>query len=179
MLAKLGDGDLVLANAGGRIGDVFKEVERGLRTREQNKIDHPGSVGDPDGFDCSRTAWAIGFGRSESMLRDGTDALDDYLRQTDDGSPGGRRANANPLKAESELKIGDIVRFSQGGGAKHFANFIFFDNKGAPVVFSKSGTVGPYEVGTAKEIGDKWQYGKVQPLNGTNDKTGYYRSVRR
>ncbi len=173
IINKLGDGNLRLSEAGGIIGSVFKEVEAGLKVRAQNQL--KGLDGDANGWDCSRTTWKIGFGAAESQLRYGTNSLDKHLAATEDGRP----LNARSLGSQSELKVGDIVRYAMGGGATHFANFIFFDNNQTPIVFSKSGGDGPYEVGTARRIGEQNDYGSVQPLPGTRDKTGFYRSLRR
>ena len=76
--------------------------------------------------------------------------------------------------AESDLRIADIVRFAKDGSPTHFASFIFRNDNGDPVIFSKSGERGPYETATTND--PRWVrkgYGAITGINKTD--TGYYR----
>lgn len=68
----------------------------------------------------------------------------------------------------ANLTIRDVIRYATAEGGVHFTSFIFREDDGTPIVFSKSGTKGRYETGTAQGIADKYQ-----PFYGSID--GYYR----
>lgn len=76
---------------------------------------------------------------------------------------------------ESDARVGDIVRWADANNKpKHFANFIFRDDSGQPVVFSKSGKGGRYETGTTNKITSQYpEYGSVRGIN--KGDTGFYR----
>ncbi|MBX3290031.1 MAG: hypothetical protein KF855_11875 [Acidobacteria bacterium] len=70
-------------------------------------------------------------------------------------------------KTEQEkLKLRDVIRYAtdEGKTPQHFTNFIFRTDEGTPMVFSKSGTEGRYEIGTAADF-ETTTYGKI---------SGYY-----
>jgi hypothetical protein len=75
---------------------------------------------------------------------------------------------------ESNLGLGDIVRWADArNNPKHFASFIFRKDDGVPVVFSKSGGRGPYEMATFSEIATKYpSYGTISGIS--SGQTGYY-----
>jgi len=83
--------------------------------------------------------------------------------------------------AQDDLKVGDMVRWAKGEDNKkatHFANFIYTDDNGVPVVFSKSGKAGPYEYAPINDLrwSQKYDYGSIRGI-GTNE-TGFYRPRR-
>ncbi len=84
----------------------------------------------------------------------------------------------NRLKsiAEDDLRIGDIVRYATGEGSKntpaHFTTFVFENDNGDPMVFSRSGEDGPFEYDTARSF-ENATYGNIRGIR--DDSTGYYR----
>jgi hypothetical protein len=74
-------------------------------------------------------------------------------------------------KPASALQFGDIVRFGIGSDPTHFANFIFEDDKGESVVFSRTGENGPYEIIRAIDQQNS-AYGKIEGIK--DDATGFY-----
>jgi RHS repeat-associated protein len=160
--AKVGSGDNVqLSQQGGRVGDVFTRVEQGL-TEQAN---YTGKGGGPADADCSLTSARVGFGDSflQSM---GTNVMDSILPN-----------RASP-EAASDGMVGDIVRYANSKNlAVHFASFIFADDSGTPIVFSKSGETGPYHIAPAGALEGPHppgaDYGTIQGLN--KGDSGYYR----
>ncbi|HKV41401.1 MAG TPA: hypothetical protein VJX67_19500 [Blastocatellia bacterium] len=112
----------------------------------------------PDDRDCSRQACEIGLGQFLG-LEVGTNVLDPLLD-----------TEANPVAA-SNAQVGDIIRYAKDNNvATHFANFIFRNDDGTPIAFSKSGMTGPYEVGDPGDL--QRAYGTIR---GRNDgDSGYY-----
>jgi hypothetical protein len=82
--------------------------------------------------------------------------------------------NATSSVQEGALRLGDVVRWADAKNKpKHFASFIFRNDDGVPVVFSKSGVRGPYGTPTTSEIGTKYPgYGTIRGIN--RGETGYY-----
>ena len=163
LYGKMADGMIRGKEAGGRIGDIFGAIEGKLKEWVQDAIKlGPGEKANwAREQDCSSTASDLSMRES---IRS-TPQLDDYLRQ-----------NAGSLNSEKDLKTGDLVRYAKDGPvAEHFATFLFFDKKGVPWVFSKSGKRGPFEFESAPEIGTKYNYGTIKPLPQAPGKTGYYR----
>lgn len=166
---KIGDGNNIrLADQGGDVGRVFRGVEEGLteqakwETNNSGKLDALAAKGEfgPSHSDCSRTACQIGLGQFLG-LQVGTNILDPLL-DTD----------ARAVSASNAL-VGDIIRYAKADNvATHFANFIFRNDDGTPVAFSKSGTTGPYEIRTAAQL----QYPNYGTIRGRNSgDSGYYR----
>jgi len=160
--AKVGSSnDVQLSKEGGRVGSVFGAVERGL----SEQLNYSGKNGGPEHSDCSRTAAEIGF-EQNFMGTMGTNVLDVLLgQQAKSESPG-------------DAMVGDIVRYADlQNVAKHFTTFIFADDSGTPIVFSKSGTKGPYQVDPAESFegqrGPDVNYGTIQGVN--KGDSGYYR----
>jgi len=176
--AKIGNGDNIrLSEQGGDVGRVFKGVEKGLTEQVKWEAKNPGKGGGPYNADCSETACNIGFniGNLQSFSVQEADKM--LLGETfiSDGSimesPGASSVSA------SDAKVGDIVRWADSNNKpKHFANFIFTDDSGQPVVFSKSGGGGRYEYGTTNEITSAYDYGSVRGIN--KGDTGFYRPKR-
>ncbi len=80
-------------------------------------------------------------------------------------------------KSESDLRIGDVVRYATGDGKvnvpAHFTTFIFKNDNGDPQVFSRSGEGGRFEVDSATS--DKFvnpTYGTIRGIG--KDSSGYY-----
>ena len=72
-----------------------------------------------------------------------------------------------------DLSIGDIVRYANGSRATHFTTFIFRDDSGVPMVFSRSGTGGAFHYDSA--YSPKFEnstYGKIKGIG--KDATGFY-----
>jgi RHS repeat-associated protein len=166
---KVGNGnDIRLSEQGGRVGEVYKAVEGGLKMefdwqRENyNKLDQLAAKGiyGPGHSDCSRTACQIGLGQFLG-LHVGTNVLDPLL-DTD----------ARAVSA-SDARVGDIIRYAKSDNvATHFANFIFRNDDGTPVAFSKSGETGPYEVRNAASL-QVPTYGTIRGRNSGD--SGFYR----
>jgi hypothetical protein len=99
-----------------------------------------------------------GFG----LLQVGTNYLDPLLD-----------TEARPVSA-ADAHVGDIIRYGNGKDnvAAHFDNFIFRNDDGTPVAFSKSGVTGRFEVIGAPQL----QGGNYGPIRGRNNgESGYYR----
>jgi len=171
---KVGDGNNIrLSETGGLVGRVFSAVEEGLALQEQFKIENPNAPDNqgPTGDDCSETACRTGFPNSMPANGPGVAfnvyAADALIRQS-----GARSVQ------ESELRVGDIVRWAKDKAPTHFANFIFRRDDGEPLVYSKSGAGGPFEIAPINGPGSINQkygsiYGVVKGI-GKKD-TGYYR----
>jgi RHS repeat-associated protein len=165
---KIGDADNIqLSEQGGLIGRVFDAVEDGL-TQQANwinenkekldKLEAKGQYG-PGNNDCSGTSCRIGLGDNIPLI--GTNILDPRLD-----------TEARNI-AESEAQVGDIIRYAKADNiATHFANFIFRNDDGTPVAFSKSGVKGPYEIRSAASL-QVPLYGTIRGRN--KDSSGYYR----
>jgi hypothetical protein len=164
--AKIGNADNVrLAEQGGDVGRVFIKVESGLTEQTKWEARNPGQSGGPSHSDCSRAASSIAFPQATSgLLQIGTSGADTLIS-----------AEGAKSVAESSLKVGDLVRWADAKNrAQHFANFIFRDDSGKPIVFSKSGERGPYERATTSD--PRWAaygYGTIKGINSGD--TGYYR----
>lgn len=164
---KIGSGDDIrLAEQGGDVGRIFEEVERGLTQQTEWDATHPGQFGGPSHSDCSRVACHIAFPRlTFGLLQVGTKAADDLI-----GAEGATRS-----VSESTLRVGDIVRWANTNNvAQHFTSFIFRDDTGKPIVFSKSGERGPYEIATLSD--PRWRrygYGSIRGIS--SGETGLYR----
>jgi RHS repeat-associated protein len=110
--------------------------------------------------DCSKNAAEIFKG--VDFIEMGTNVLDNKI---------GGEWNLHSYSWKN-ANIGDIVRYADKGNiAKHFANIIFFDKEGTPIVFSKSGKDnGPYEWGSAYSFqgvrGPEVDYGTIRGLDG-------------
>jgi hypothetical protein len=90
--------------------------------------------------DCSGTTCRIGLGDNVPLI--GTNVLDPRLD-----------TEARTV-AESDARIGDMIRYAKENNvATHFANFIFRNDDGTPVAFSKSGTTGPCQIRNARGPG--------------------------
>jgi RHS repeat-associated protein len=168
--AKIADGDNIrLADQGGDVGRVFGRVEEGLtqqakwEAKNAGKLDELAQKGvyGPDFADCSRTAYEIGLG-GFGLLQVGTNYLDPLLD-----------TEARPVSAADAL-VGDIIRYGNGKDnvAAHFDNFIFRNDDGTPVAFSKSGVTGRFEIIGAAQL-QGGNYGTIRGRN-TGD-SGYYR----
>jgi RHS repeat-associated protein len=164
---KIGSGDNVrLAEQDGDVGRVFRAVESGLTEQSKWEARYPGQSGGPRHSDCSRVACSIAFPRTTfGMLQVGTGAADALISAE----------GATKSVAESVLRIGDIVRWADArNNPQHFASFIFRDDSGKPIVFSKSGERGPYERATTSD--PRWArygYGTIRGVN--SGETGFYR----
>jgi RHS repeat-associated protein len=150
---KIGSGDNVrLADQGGLVGNVFGAVESRLTEQAKFELKNPGTVGGPYGADCSLTAAQIGLGYMGTVM--GPNNLDPMLS-----------SEASMVSANSSL-VGDIIRYAKSDNvATHFANFIFRNDDGTPVAFSKNGNQGPFSVQPAQSLQNQ-TYGNI---------TGYYR----
>jgi len=163
---KIAGDNIQLSKQGGDVGRVFNAVEDGLT--DQVKFDAKSNVKElnakgQDGnthSDCSRTACQIGLGQFLG-LQVGTNVLDPLL---------GTEANN---VAEKDARVGDIIRYAKEDNvATHFANFIFRNDDGTPVAFSKSGEKGRYEVRSASSL-QVPNYGTIRGRE--KDPSGYYR----
>jgi RHS repeat-associated protein len=164
--AKIDGGDNVrLSEQGGDVGRVFKAVEEGLTSQVKWKADHPGQRGGPSGDDCSETACRIAFpqqmfGRLSFTVQEADATIS--------------AEGAAKSVQESELRIGDIARWADArNNPQHFASFIFRGDDGVPIVFSKSGGGGPFEMATTARITEKYpDYGTIRGIN--RGDTGFY-----
>ena len=167
--AKIGDGNNIrLAEQGGDVGRVFDRVEDGLTEQVKWEAKNSGKLAElaakdvygPSHSDCSRTACEIGLGQFLG-LQVGTDVLDPLLDTA-----------ARPV-AESDARVGDIIRYAKENNvATHFANFIFRNDDGTPMAFSKSGETGRYERRSAASLQGS-SYGTIRGRNSGD--SGYYR----
>ena len=166
--SKIGSGDRVrLSEQGGIVGNVFNSVESGLSQQVRFAEKNPGKAADgrgPIGDDCSETACRIAY--PMQMFK----SLTFSVQQAD----GKIQENNSKSINESELRIADIVRWAKDGAPTHFASFIFRNDNGDPVVYSKSGAKGPFEIATTSD--PRWArygYGTISGIR--KDDTGYYR----
>jgi hypothetical protein len=172
---KVADGKITgdnvrLSKLGGDVGRIFGVVED--LYSDQKKEDAKGKGKNPSNStyaDCSSTAcnladpFAGANGQNWSVFR-----MDEYIR-------------SNSLKSivEADLRIGDIVRYATGSGntPAHFTTFIFANDNGDPLVFSRSGEGGPFQYGTAASFTgvrrEGVDYGSIRGIG--KDPTGYYR----
>jgi RHS repeat-associated protein len=161
---RVGDGNNIrLSEQGGEVTRVFTIMEQDLKQQAKFEIEHPDRPNQgPDSADCSETACRIAF--PEQMF--GT------LTFSVQGADALISANGQTTSVqEDNLSLGDIVRWADTkNNPKHFATFIFRNDDGVPVVFSKSGARGPYEIGTTNEIGSG--YGTIRGIQ--SGQTGYY-----
>ena len=152
---------------------VYNAIEKILTYIEEHGTPRKGKR-----IDCSLTACNIGFGVNMANSP-GTADLDRMLKGLKGVIVRGfieRDFSAGNV-TQDQLKIGDIVRWAKGGKATHFANFIYTNDAGVPVVFSKSGENGDYERATINDI--RWStydYGSIRGIE--KDKTGFYRPHR-
>lgn len=152
-----------LSEKGGEVGRIFEAVEKGLKEQEKYDIEHPNQQGQgPDSADCSQTACRIGFPNTPLVFN------------VEDADNKIKALGATTSVQESNLNLGDIARWADARNKpKHFATFIFRNDDGVPVVFSKSGGRGPYETATTSEITSKYSnYGTIKGIN--PGQTGYY-----
>ncbi len=166
---KVGGGDNIrLSEQGGDVGRVFGAVESGLTNQKKWENDNKDKLAEkaadgqygPTHSDCSRTACQIGLGRFLG-LQVGTNVLDPLLD------------TETRNVTESDAQVGDIIRYAKENNvATHFANFIFRNDDGTPVAFSKSGEKGRYETRTASSL-QVPNYGTIRGRN--DDPSGYYR----
>jgi hypothetical protein len=162
-----GDDGIRLSGLGGDVGRVFGAVEGGLT--EQFKWDarnpRPRDPG-PRTADCSETACRIAF--PQQMF--GTLSFSVQEADAAISADGATRS----VQA-GDARVGDIVRWADArNNPKHFASFIFRNDNGDPVVFSKSGERGRYEIATTND--QRWtdyQYGTIRGIN--RGETGFYR----
>ena len=166
----LGSGDNIRLSEtkGGGGGDLYKTIEKGLTDQSEwerknfKKLDklHAKGVWGPSHSDCSRTACQIGLGIFIG-LRVGTNILDPLLDTEADAV------------ASGDEQSGNIIRYAKDNNvATHFANFIFSEDDGTPVAFSKSGEKGRYEIRSASSL-ETELYGKVRGRNAGD--SGYYK----
>jgi hypothetical protein len=81
-------------------------------------------------------------------------------------------------ESPADAMVGDIVRYADAKNIPmHFTTFIFMDDSGTPMVFSRSGMGGPYQRGSAQSFegdrGNGVNYGTIQGVN--KGDSGYYR----
>ena len=171
---KLADGKITadgvqLSKLGGDVGRIFGVVQD-LYTDQKKYEAKRGKDGKGPGnatyADCSTTSCNLADptaganGQNWSVF-----AMDNYIRE-----------NGLDSVAEGDLRIGDILRYATGEGNKnipaHFTTFIFMNDNGTPLVFSRSGAGGPFEVGNAKDF-ENARYGRIRGIG--KDPTGYYR----
>jgi len=168
-----------------RVSQLGKGTESQVYSGIEKILTHVAKHGLPaksEKIDCSLTACNIGFGVDMGKTP-GTLGLDELLK----GLNGVvvreeivRGFSAKKNIAQDDLKVGDIVRWAKGedNKATHFANFIYTDDNGVPVVFSKSGVEGRYEYAPINDPrwSQKYDYGSIRGI-GTNE-TGFYRPRR-
>ncbi len=153
-----------LADAGGYAGGLFKTMEKleaSQKTHElRGKSEGPADL---QYYDCSMTAARL------SGLADppvgantwGVYAMDSAIQQ----------AGLSSTDAAG-LGIGDIVRQAKDGAPTHFSNFIFRDDNGAPIVFSRSGENGAFQIRSIKSLEALPLYGPVAGIG--KKETGFY-----
>ena len=166
---QIGDTNNVrLSEQGGLVGRVYSAVETGLAQQENWENKNRDKLGDlaargrygPSHSDCSRTACEIGLGRFLG-LQVGTNVLNPLLD-----------TEARNV-AQSYARVGDIIRYAKDNNvATHFANFIFREDDGTPIAFSKSGEHGRYERRSAASLQTDL-CGTIRGRSG--DSSGYYR----
>jgi RHS repeat-associated protein len=163
---KIGGGDNIqLSKQGGDVGRVFNAVESGLTEQKKFEDKNPGKVGEgPRSADCSETACKIGYPQQLFAV------LTFSVQEADQTITG----NNSKSVQESDLRIADIVRWAKDGNPTHFASFIFRNDNGVPMVFSKSGARGPFETATTNDARwTRYGYGAITGIN--KGDTGYYR----
>ncbi len=167
---QLGGGDSLRGSKlGGDIGNVFGAAEQGLTSQGKFLESHPSADANregPSSADCSKTTCSIAFPDIASQFQEvGVGGMDTIIGQMRQGL---RVASVS----ESDLRVGDFMRYANASGPQHFATFIFRDDNGVPKVFSKSGTTGPYQIRTYN--GFSSNYGTIQGRPGAGE-SGFYR----
>jgi RHS repeat-associated protein len=174
--AKIGNSENVrLKDLGGNIGRVYGRVESGMKEQANfngGKLD-PGARSGPNHSDCSRVATAIAFPQEAvGVLQRGVDQADNLIRGAGENGLGGGTGLGAKSVSEGDLTIGDIVRYAkEDNRPQHFATFIFKNTNGDPVVYSKSGEKGPYEIVPARSE-NLAGYGDIRGIN--KGDTGFY-----
>jgi RHS repeat-associated protein len=107
-------------------------------------------------FNCSATAAYVGYGTTAGLRTD-VFALDKMLSQSYSESP-------------SKARSGDILRYADHGTPEHFTSYIYTNDFGDDIVFSRSGINGPTSYGTAGSY-----EGLVAPNVNYGTISGYYR----
>jgi RHS repeat-associated protein len=150
---KIGTNDKIrLADQGGLVGNVFKNVEFGLTEQRKYEINNPGSQDGPSIADCSLTAAQVGFGYMGTYM--GKNNFDPMLLE-----------RSKVISADI-ASVGDTIRFAKSDNvATHFASFIFRHDDGTPMAYSKNGDNGPFSIQPAPSLQTPL-YGKI---------TGYHR----
>lgn len=168
--ANLGTGtEIRLSTTSDRgIRSLFEKIEERLTEQAEWRREHfkelaklaaEGKYG-PSHSDCSRTVNDIAR-LGNTNIRVGADALDRIISEV-----------AKSV-ASGDAQSRDIVRYAkEDNKATHWANFIFRMNDGKPVVFSKSGEHGAYEIKTTRAL-QVPMYGTVRGKN--EGETGFYR----
>ena len=142
------------------ISGVFIYVEERLRRQaEAERRRGPEAAADNGTANCAGTADTIAGGKNGVLM--GPDQLDEIIKTDYRSYP------------EGELRIGDVIRYATKSGPKHFTSFLFRQDNGQPLVFSKSGDNGQYHVGTARQFEGVFAVGKRKVDYGQI--TGYFR----
>lgn len=81
-------------------------------------------------------------------IRDGTGSVKAYAENDRLGVP---RSERDP----DDARTGDAVLWMKDSEPTHFATFLMKNRSGEPVVYSKTGKTGPYEIRTTQYITEK------------------------
>ena len=145
----------------GEVKRIFQIINE--RLKEQQNHRGRGGPSNLTYADCSSTACKIAYPNENITGSNWTVGRADTLIQD-------RRLRS---VSSDEARIGDIVRYADSGNnPKHFTTFIFRDDSGVPLVFSRSGSGGPFEIGKATEFQNQ-TYGTIRGRN--SNESGYYR----
>jgi RHS repeat-associated protein len=156
-----------LSKLGGDVGRVFGVVQDLYSAQQKENAKGKGkSPSNGTYADCSSTAANLNSPMSGANGQNwSVGAMDDYIRD-----------NLRSI-AEENLGIGDVVRYADSKNVpQHFTTFIFRSDSGDPIVFSRSGEGGPFQVGNAASFtgdrGNGVDYGSIRGIR--KDPTGFY-----
>ncbi len=164
---KITGDNVQLSKLGGDVGRVFGVVQD--LYSDQRKEDAKGKGKNPGNgtyADCSSTCANLNSpltganGQNWSVF-----VMDEFIKDN------------LTSKSESDLRIGDAVRYADEKNVpKHFTTFIFRNDDGVPQVFSRSGEGGRFETGSASNFTSANPrfsgYGTIRGIG--KDSSGYY-----
>ncbi len=143
----------------GKISRVAEAAEKGIATFE-NAVNQGGNAVSNLKENCAGLACRVGLQNQTRGNNINPPDFDNILANPQEGAGG---------VSAGDVRTGDIARYADGPTPVHFAIVLMKDNSGIPIVFSKQGSGGAYEVTSASTLEGNHggiNYGKI---------TGYFR----
>jgi RHS repeat-associated protein len=147
------------------VSSVYGNAEKGITDESESQRKDGKSPEGPNCAGVSCSVGGLGGNRKQYLDPEGFgNSLDSKVK----------KGKAEQI-SEDSLRVGDIARYATSDGkAKHFANFVFRNDDGVPIVFSKSGFSGPYQLTTARSLEGNHPGGVVY-----GNINGYFRGVKK